>query len=116
VSDVLDSRMIDALRAFGPEPGKLLREMLRDFLMEAPSLMEEVERAASEEAYAGVAGAAHQLRGSGGHIGALRLAAVAGEVEASARARVRSATSAATTSARTELDLAVVAARELLTG
>jgi HPt (histidine-containing phosphotransfer) domain-containing protein len=108
--------MVAALRGFGSEPGTLLRAMLHDFLTEGPSLMAEVERAADDEAYASVAGAAHRLRGSGGHIGALQLALVAGEVEAAARNRVREATATATATARTELDKAMAAARELLRG
>ncbi|MEY2433005.1 MAG: Hpt domain [Acidimicrobiaceae bacterium] len=112
--DVLDERMVAALRDFGREPGRLLHQMATDFLVEAPSLVSEIERAVEDHADAIAARAAHQLKGVSGHIGAVRLAVVAGEVEVSARSGVAHAMAAATTAARTELDLAVVAARGLL--
>jgi HPt (histidine-containing phosphotransfer) domain-containing protein len=114
--EVLDQRMVDELRTFGHEPGQLLHEVLHDFLIEAPSLMADIERAVEEEAYDTAARAAHRLKGAGGHMGAARLSVVAGEVETLARTGMRQATASATATARTELDLAMAAARGLLPG
>jgi HPt (histidine-containing phosphotransfer) domain-containing protein len=112
--DVLDERMVTALRGFGREPGRLLHQMATDFLVEAPSLVSEIERAVERHAHAIAARAAHQLKGVSGHIGAVRLAVAAGEVESSARSGEVQAMTAATAAARTELDLAIDAAGGLL--
>lgn len=112
--DVLDQRIVGSLRAFGGDPGQLLQELVHDFLIDAPSLMTEIERAVEENAYVIAARAAHRLKGGSEHMGALRLAVVAGEIETSARSGVRRATASATETARAELGLAVAAARALL--
>ena len=111
---VLDARVVTSLRFFGGEPGELLHEMALDFLAEAPSLLAEVDRGVDVRAYDTVALAAHRLKGSSGHIGARRLAAAAGEIEASARAGLTTTTARAATSARTELDHALAEVRLLL--
>jgi HPt (histidine-containing phosphotransfer) domain-containing protein len=111
---VLDARVITALRVFGGEPGELLQEMLLDFLTEAPSLTTQIERAVKDQAYDAAARAAHRLKGTSGHLGARRLAAVAAEVEVSARAGDRHPATRAMARTRAELDLAVAAARLLV--
>lgn len=111
--DVLDPRMVSALRDFGREPGKLLREMVQDFLVEAPSLMVDLDRAVADRAYPIVASTAHRMKGASGHMGAVRLAAIAGEIEALARAGGGDAVASATAIAHTEVELAVAAVQAL---
>jgi two-component system sensor histidine kinase BarA len=111
--DVLDQRIIAALRDFGQQ-GKLLQEMIEGFLVEAPSLMAEIERSLEDESHDTVARAAHRLRGLSAHMGARRLAGVAGELETAARAGSVQPTAAVMTTARTELDRAVASTRTLL--
>ncbi|MCU1452825.1 MAG: hypothetical protein JWN46_971 [Acidimicrobiales bacterium] len=82
--EVLDQHMITALRALGREPGELLREMVHDFLIEAPLLTIDIERAVEQGSPVAAARAAHRLRGTSGHLGLARLAAVAGDVEGAA--------------------------------
>jgi HPt (histidine-containing phosphotransfer) domain-containing protein len=111
---VLNADLMDALHNFGPEPGLLLEGILRDFLLEAPALVLEIESAVALDAYVVVAGAAHRLKGSSGQLGATRLALVASDVETAARADRRDAAAAAAAALRIELDLATAALRALL--
>ncbi|MEY2404520.1 MAG: Hpt domain [Acidimicrobiaceae bacterium] len=107
--DVLDRRTIRTLRSFGEVPGKLLQEMLGDFLSEAPRLMADIDRSIAAKAYPAAARAAHQLAGISGCMGATRLALAANEVESSSGA-LSDQVVAASKAARTELELAVTAA------
>jgi HPt (histidine-containing phosphotransfer) domain-containing protein len=112
-ADVLDQRIVKALRSFGGEPGELLDALLHEFLVEAPSLVTEISVAVDQNAYASAARAAHQLRGISGHVGAARLADIAGAVEAATRTASRDAAASVAT-LRAELALVVTAARALL--
>ncbi|MCU1352722.1 MAG: Hpt domain [Acidimicrobiales bacterium] len=107
--EVLNQRMVSALRAIGPEPGELLRAMVHDFLVQAPALTTDIERAAERGDATDAARAAHRLRGTSGHLGLARLSAVAAEVEAAAMAGAAWVVSA--TRVRPELDIAIGAAR-----
>lgn len=111
--DVLDEGNLSALREFGREPGVLLQEMARDFLVEAPSLMAEIEEAVGEGEYATAGRAAHRLKGASGHMGATRVAAVASEVESLSKDGISEAMASATTTARAEVELALAAVRML---
>jgi HPt (histidine-containing phosphotransfer) domain-containing protein len=108
--DALDQRIVNALRDFGSEPGALLGVMLQEFLIEAPSLVVEVERAVEDRACAPAARAAHRLCGISGHVGALRLARIASVVEVAADTGSRCDVA----KLRAELDLAVAEASGLL--
>jgi HPt (histidine-containing phosphotransfer) domain-containing protein len=106
--------MLGLLRDYGREPGEFLHEMLRAFLIEAPPLMADIERLVEDKACEPVARLAHRLKGTSGHIGALRLATAVSEVENLAGTAVGQATASATATARREFDLAVAAAQGLL--
>jgi HPt (histidine-containing phosphotransfer) domain-containing protein len=112
--EVLDQRMVGALRDFGREPGALLEEMVHGFLVEAPALVAEIERAVADHDGEAVARTAHRLKGASGHVGATRLVIVAGVVEAAGRAGNQDAIETASTTVRRELVLALAAARALL--
>ena len=107
--EVLDRRTISMLRSFGEVPGKLLQEMLGDFLAEAPTLMADIDRSIAAKSYPAAARAAHQLAGISGCVGATRLALAANAVEFSSDAPSDQVVAASKT-ARTELELAVAAA------
>jgi len=108
--------MLGLLRDYGREPGEFLHEMLRAFLIETPPLMANIERLVEDTAFGPVARLAHRLKGTSGHIGALRFAAALGEVENLAATAVGQATASATATARIEFDLAVAAVQSLLAG
>jgi HPt (histidine-containing phosphotransfer) domain-containing protein len=114
--DVLDQRVLDALRAFGRDPGKLLAEMVRDFVLEAPSLVTAIGRAVEHDDREAAARAAHRLKGMSGHIGARRLAMVAGEIESSVGTNLEHANATAVALMCTELELAASAASDLCAG
>ena len=120
---VLDQHMVGALRALGRKPGRLLEEMVHGFLIEAPALTADIERAVERGSHLDAAQAGHRLRGMSAHLGLARLAAAAGEVEAEALAgwratgRRRGSSCApwvvAVDGLRTELEFAIAAARDL---
>jgi two-component system sensor histidine kinase/response regulator len=112
--ELLDRRMVEALRTLGRAPGVLLKAMIDDFLVEAPSLTTDIERAVEWGAPVAAARAAHRLRGTSGHLGLARLAAVAGDVETAARAGAPLVMAAARV--RSELVLACAVARSLTAG
>ena len=111
--DVLDQAMVAALRAFGREPGKLLRELAEAFVVEALSLMADIERAVDGDDFEAAARSAHRMKGASGHIGAFRVAAAAAECQTVAEGGAHPAIAAATIAMRAEVELAVAAVRLL---
>jgi HPt (histidine-containing phosphotransfer) domain-containing protein len=111
--EVLDQRMVGALRDLGPDRGKLLQEMVQDFVTEVPLLVAEIDRAVEHGAYEIAARAAHRLNGCSGHLGAVRLSAAARDIETWARTGGAQMASAAAIT-RTEMDLAITAVNGLV--
>jgi HPt (histidine-containing phosphotransfer) domain-containing protein len=111
--EVLDQGMVSALRAYGPEKGRLLRSVAQDFVSEAPVLVAEIERAVDDRDLDAVMRIAHQMKGVSGHMGATRLAALADDLETSARTGRMTEINSVLATARTELERAIAAALAL---
>jgi HPt (histidine-containing phosphotransfer) domain-containing protein len=109
---VLDAVMIAALGAFGREPGRLLEDMLRAYLVEAPALLGEIT-AAALQGDAAIGRAVHRLRGASGFVGASRVTGACNDLE-----RVgphdREGARGALGAVRDEVERAVGAARQLV--
>ncbi len=85
--DALDTSLVSALRSFGSRPGELLDVMLRQFLVEAPALLADIESATEWTDHEWVERAAHRLKGTAGHVGATRVADTCRQLEHTARRR-----------------------------
>jgi HPt (histidine-containing phosphotransfer) domain-containing protein len=112
-ADILNPRMVSSLRDFGPTRGTLLKLVVQDFLLEAPLLLADIERAVAGGDLGAVARIAHQMKGVSGHMGATRLATSVASLETKAKAGESDGVAAELTMARTELDLALTAAMAL---
>jgi HPt (histidine-containing phosphotransfer) domain-containing protein len=79
-------RRLDELR--GPDPaedGEFLSELINLFLTEAPAFLAALAAAVEGDDAATVEERAHSLKGAAGNLGAARLAALCGELEAAGR-------------------------------
>jgi CheY-like chemotaxis protein/HPt (histidine-containing phosphotransfer) domain-containing protein len=82
----LDPSALDAIRALNPERAELLvARVVEAFLRSAPEQLAELVRAAAARDAEALRRAAHSLKSSSANLGAMRLAALAREIEARAR-------------------------------
>ncbi|HEY2807011.1 MAG TPA: Hpt domain-containing protein [Gemmatimonadales bacterium] len=81
----IDQDALQRLSALGGE--KLVHRIVGLFASFGVARVEDAERGFAEGDFAAVAAAAHALRSSAGNVGALKLLAVATELEHTARAR-----------------------------
>lgn len=79
---VLDPKALDRLREWGGE--KLLSEMVRLFLENAPQRMDQIRQGVGEGSLADGERGAHSLKSSAANLGAERLRALAAEAEQAA--------------------------------
>lgn len=83
----LDSAVLESFRALlSEEQQKQLPALIADYLANASQLLESMRAAAVQGDLRVLEQAAHQLKASSGMFGAMRLAALCGELEASSRA------------------------------
>ncbi|MDB6115075.1 MAG: Hpt domain protein [Lacunisphaera sp.] len=83
----IDPAAIDNLRALSPDPdGSFLRELIEIFLQDTPERFTELDATLAKGDTAAAMRAAHTIKGSSGNFGASRLAKLAQEVEAHAKA------------------------------
>jgi HPt (histidine-containing phosphotransfer) domain-containing protein len=113
--NTFDASVIDALRAYGSEPGRLLDNMLRSFLAEAPALLGEIA-AATDQSDEVVGRAVHRLHGAAGFLGASSLSRACAGLDHSAWEGDRDGLRAALAAIPEEVERAVDAARLLLQG
>lgn len=109
----LDRLMVAALRDLSIPPGKLLQEMIIDFLDDAPAHLAEVRRALDDEYYPVAARAAHRLKAAGALLGAMPLAVLAARIERAAWATDGEGAASYAEAAATELGRVLSAARAL---
>jgi HPt (histidine-containing phosphotransfer) domain-containing protein len=88
---VLDPKSLDRLREWGGD--KLLSEMVRLFLENAPQRMEQIRRGAGEGNLDDGERGAHSLKSSAANLGAERVRALAAEAEHAASEGDRAAVS-----------------------
>ncbi|HVL05342.1 MAG TPA: Hpt domain-containing protein [Acidimicrobiales bacterium] len=112
--DVLDEQVLSWIRNLGQEPGKLLEEMVGLFVADAPRLMAEIDAALAGGSTAGLARAAHRLKGAAAHIGAVRLCRTATEVEARATAGTPQEASCTSAAVHGEMDATLQALEGLV--
>ena len=112
---ILDDGVLEELAELGRELGEdVLGEVVNAFRKVAPGLLEEIGAACQEGSFAGVSKAAHTLKGSSAQMGARRVAEVAREIEADARAERADRLVALLERCRNELAQAESALSELL--
>jgi HPt (histidine-containing phosphotransfer) domain-containing protein len=109
----LDRQAVDALWSFGPEPGRLLRQMIIDFRSEAPADFNRLTAAATAGDDAAVAALAHRLKGTCSNMGAKRLAAACATIRLSALEHSESGIAEAVAAGRMELDRALADVQRL---
>ena len=84
---VIDPAAIDNLRALSPDTdGAFLRELIEIFLQDTPERFTELDATLAKGDAPAAMRAAHTIKGSSGNFGATRLARLAQEVEAHAKA------------------------------
>jgi two-component system sensor histidine kinase/response regulator len=82
---VLDPDQLAVLRSIGPDDGLgLLQAVAELFLGQAPQLLGDLRRAATEDDPETLRGVAHHLKGSAANVGAVRVAALCQELESAA--------------------------------
>jgi HPt (histidine-containing phosphotransfer) domain-containing protein len=84
VSDVLDRRVLDDLRASVGNDDAFFAELVDELLADAPGQLETLRTATSTGDAESARRAAHTLKGNGRTFGATRLAALGQEAEAAA--------------------------------
>jgi HPt (histidine-containing phosphotransfer) domain-containing protein len=86
-SDLLDPRMLDAIRQLDDGATGLLSQVVRIYIQSAPALLAKLRRGMDDGDHELVRQAAHSLKASSANLGAARLAALCKRVESDARAR-----------------------------
>ena len=87
-SDILDQSALDRLRDWGGE--KLLRQMIRLFLENAPARMAQIREGLSEGDVKESEKGAHSLKSSAANVGALRVRDIAANMERALRSSTAS--------------------------
>lgn len=94
------------------EPGAFVAEVVELFRSHAPSQIEALERAAAAGDLTEAAHVAHGLKGSSGHVGAIRLSMLCARLEADALSGALPETRALVSAISEELDRVLVALTE----
>jgi HPt (histidine-containing phosphotransfer) domain-containing protein len=112
---ILDDGVLEELAELGRELGEdVLGEVVNAFRKVAPGLLEEIAVGCQEGSLGRVSKAAHTLKGSSAQMGARRVAEVAREIEADARAERADRLVSLLARCRNELAQAESALTELL--
>lgn len=79
---ILDQEAVDNLRAISPDDGgEFLRELIGIFLNDTPHRIAELQQALELGDFSTATRAVHSVKGSSSNFGALKLAALAKEIE-----------------------------------
>jgi two-component system, OmpR family, sensor histidine kinase TorS len=77
---ILSIKVLQELQSFGG-----LREIVHEFLNEAPTRIQAIQQLSTEKRYDALALQAHALKGASGATGAIRLSRVSAKLESAAR-------------------------------